>query len=80
MIGFNRPMHNGRRIVPSGIKAWLRNRGLHWPCFCSLVLGQTSSSQIVESMGGDVLVFCHDDMSKCRFYRMLQFIAHLILF
>lgn len=64
-----RPLWRGERITPTGIKAWLRNRGLHWSCFCALVSGSSHSTQIVQSAGdGKVYVFCSEYPSKCHFY------------
>jgi hypothetical protein len=62
-----RPTYHGRRILPHRIKDWLRNRGLHWSCFCSLTLGGSISTRIVESMSGSIFVFCNSPLSVCGF-------------
>ncbi|KAF8230518.1 hypothetical protein L208DRAFT_1281641 [Tricholoma matsutake] len=68
-----RPLWRGKRITPTGIKAWLCNRGLHWSCFCALVSGSSYSTQIVQSAGdGKVYVFCSEYPSKCHFYLNLS--------
>ncbi|KAF8219489.1 hypothetical protein L208DRAFT_1339696, partial [Tricholoma matsutake] len=62
-----------KRITPTGIKAWLCNRGLHWSCFCALVSGSLHLTQIVQSAGdGKVYVFCSEYPSKCHFYLNLS--------
>lgn len=72
------PLHQGKRIVPTGIKSWLRTRGLHWSCFCPLVSGKsTLSTRIVGSFeGGEVLVFCNAYPSNCGFFLNLNTIHH----
>ncbi|GLB33508.1 hypothetical protein LshimejAT787_0103920 [Lyophyllum shimeji] len=71
------PLFQKKRIVPKGIKAWLRTRGLHWSCFCPLVSGKsTLSSRIVESLDGEVLIFCNAYPSNCGFFLNLTSIHH----
>ena len=63
-----RPTHHGRRIFPHGIKEWLRNRGLHWSCFCSLTSGAANkSTRIVESITGSIFAYCNSPYSVCGF-------------
>lgn len=57
---YTRPTFHGRRIIANGIKTWLRNRGLHWSCFCSLTFGGSRSARIVEAVCGDVYAFCNN--------------------
>lgn len=49
------------------IKEWLRTRGLHWPCFCSLTFGGSKSTRIVESLNGRIYAFCNNRSSVCGF-------------
>ncbi|KAF8804229.1 hypothetical protein BYT27DRAFT_7259410 [Phlegmacium glaucopus] len=75
------PTSHGRRIQPNGIKAWLRLRGLHWPCFCSLTSEdpQSLSTQIVEALDGRVYALCHSTPSKCGFRMNLSELYHSAL-
>lgn len=75
-----RPLWNGTRIVPTGIKQWLQKRGLHWSCFCALIGGSSTPSRIVESLQGDVLIFCHHDSSRCGFFSMFIVALCAVLF
>ena len=56
---------DGTLIVATGLKEWLRARGLFLECFCPLVFGisdrESSSCRIVVSLGGDVFAFCNKD-------------------
>ncbi|KAG6819958.1 hypothetical protein H0H93_007038 [Arthromyces matolae] len=81
------PMSNGILILPTGVRGFLRTRGVHWACFCALILGegQTCSSRIVHADSGDVLVFCgrrnagHDCgffMNLTKIYKKLTLRAH----
>jgi hypothetical protein len=70
---YSRPTYHGRRILPHRIKEWLRNRGLHWPCFCSLTFGGSSSSRIVEALSGSVCAFCNSYSSGCGFRSTSRF-------
>ncbi|KAF8058006.1 hypothetical protein FPV67DRAFT_1525424 [Lyophyllum atratum] len=70
------PLYQNKRIVPAGIKSWLRNRGLHWPCFCPLISGKSVSARIVESQQGEVYVFCNEYPSSCGFFLNLTAIHH----
>jgi len=73
MVTIAWPTFNGKRIVPTGIKNWLRARGLHWSCFCGLLSGASESTQIVQSIGdGKVYVFCSSYPPKCHFYLKLS--------
>ncbi|KAF8154586.1 hypothetical protein B0H34DRAFT_676339 [Crassisporium funariophilum] len=64
------PLYCGVKIKPSGIKDWLRARGLHWACFCGMTAasGVHLSAQIVHTIAGDVVVFCHYEPSTCNFF------------
>ncbi|KAJ7508405.1 hypothetical protein B0H11DRAFT_2304323 [Mycena galericulata] len=77
------PAHNGVKIVPTGIRPWLRNRGLFLECFCGFrsALNEPRSCQIVESqVSGDVLAFCHFDHPRCGFKVNLSYVyRHSIL-
>lgn len=67
---FSRPRHNGVKIVPSGLRPWLRARGLFFECFCafSSAPDDPRPCQIVESsLSGNFLAFCHFGHAKCRF-------------
>jgi hypothetical protein len=73
-------MHHGRRILPHRIKEWLRNRGLHWSCFCSLTFGGSRSTRIVEALSGSVYAFCNVQSSVCGFQSRLYFVMwHIVL-
>ncbi|RDB26060.1 hypothetical protein Hypma_006548 [Hypsizygus marmoreus] len=63
------PTHNDVPIVPTGIKAYLRTRGLFWECFCGLVSSVVPrpSRIVVSNVTGDVFVFCHFEHSHCNF-------------
>lgn len=73
-------MRHGRRILPHRIKEWLRNRGLHWACFCSLTLGGSRSTRIIESLNGSVYAFCNDHTSVCGFRSMWSLICRSIVY
>ena len=62
-----RPVYHGRRILAHRIRDWLRNRGLHWSCFCSLTFGGSTSARIVEAQSSRVYAFCRDFPSVCGF-------------
>ncbi|KAF8158437.1 hypothetical protein B0H34DRAFT_674846 [Crassisporium funariophilum] len=68
------PLYRGVKIKPSGIKDWLRARGLHWACFCGMTAasGVHLSAQIVHTIAGDVVVFCHYEPSTCNFFLNLS--------
>ncbi|KAG6848516.1 hypothetical protein H0H93_016357 [Arthromyces matolae] len=82
------PMSNGILILPNGVRTFLRARGVHWACFCALILGdgRTCSTRIVHAAdSGDVLVFCgrrnngHDCgffMNLSKIYKKLTLRAH----
>ncbi|KAK7001957.1 hypothetical protein R3P38DRAFT_2795448 [Favolaschia claudopus] len=64
------PTHNGVKIVPRGIRLWLRTRCLFWECFCALRTesNQPRPCQIVESqVTKDVYAFCHFEHARCGF-------------
>ncbi|KAF5324292.1 hypothetical protein D9619_011396 [Psilocybe cf. subviscida] len=56
---------DGTLIVATGLKDWLRARGLFIECFCPLMFEITDrepcSCRIVVSLGGDVFAFCNKD-------------------
>jgi hypothetical protein len=62
-----RPMQNGIRIKPQGVRAWLRKRGLHWACFCVLEMDTSVSCQIIHALDGRVMAFCSQSPSRCGF-------------
>ena len=62
-----RPMTNGRRIRPQGLRPFLRRHGLHWGCFCSLISDESLSCRIVHTESGLVIAFCHSYPSACGF-------------
>ncbi|KZP09375.1 hypothetical protein FIBSPDRAFT_963990 [Athelia psychrophila] len=58
----------GQPIIASGIREWLRRRGLLWLCFCSLKANGNAalSTRIVDAVeSGDTLAFCHYSPSRC---------------
>ncbi|KAJ7321584.1 hypothetical protein DFH08DRAFT_818441 [Mycena albidolilacea] len=62
MVSVSRPRHNGVKIVPSGLRPWLRARGLFFECFCafSSAPDDPRPCQIVESsLSGNFFAFCH---------------------
>ncbi|KAJ7631406.1 hypothetical protein DFH06DRAFT_1140647 [Mycena polygramma] len=64
------PTHNNVKIVPSGIKGFLRNRGLLIECFCAFLSehDDPKSCQIVVSrVTNDVFLFCHYPSARCAF-------------
>ncbi|KAJ7147500.1 hypothetical protein C8R43DRAFT_1129735 [Mycena crocata] len=63
------PVHNGLKIVPTGIKSYNRNRGCLFECFCAFTADADTplSCQIVESLAGEVLGHCHFDRPRCEF-------------
>ncbi|KAJ7505091.1 hypothetical protein B0H11DRAFT_2343523, partial [Mycena galericulata] len=64
------PTSKGTKIVPSGIKNYLRSRGLFLECFCAFGLDSDhprSCQIVVSSVTGDVLGFCHFDHPRCQF-------------
>ncbi|KAG6823882.1 hypothetical protein H0H93_002886, partial [Arthromyces matolae] len=71
------PTHNGVPVLPSGLRAYLRARGLHWACFCAMLLpeGQSCSCRIVQSkQDKHVMAFCGEPMKgiKCGFFMNLS--------
>ncbi|KAF9521589.1 hypothetical protein CPB83DRAFT_841147 [Crepidotus variabilis] len=48
------PYNSGVKIGPHRLKYWLRSRGLHWPCFCGMLTDTSTSSRIIDTLGGDV--------------------------
>jgi hypothetical protein len=65
-----RPLQDGIRVLPFRMKTWLRNRGLHWPCFCALISETSVSCQIVRTYSGQVMARCTDS-SKCEFDELI---------
>ena len=76
-----RPMTNGVCLEPTGLRAWLRRRGLHWSCFCPLETGEPLSCQIVHGKNnGHVIAHCGQYPSHCGFRRKSSiFLSHLVL-
>ncbi|KAG6847940.1 hypothetical protein H0H93_004721, partial [Arthromyces matolae] len=77
------PIRNGSLILPTGIREYLRTRGVHWPCFCALLLGNgaTCSSRIVHSRDtGEVFAFCGRKSSgfDCGFFMNLSKTFHTV--
>lgn len=72
------PTHNGIPIQPSGIRAWLRLWGLHWACFCSMLLpkGETCTTRITESGTKAVpqtIITCGGEVTQdCGFHMILN--------
>ena len=66
----SRPTLHGTRIEATGIRAWLRRRGLHWPCFCTLEAGESVSCQIIHTLSGRVVAYCGQSPSYCGFQSM----------
>ncbi|KAJ6452182.1 hypothetical protein C8R47DRAFT_1229530 [Mycena vitilis] len=64
------PTHNNVKIVPSGIRGFLRNRGLLIECFCAFLSehDDPKSCQIVVSkVTNHVFLFCHYPNAQCAF-------------
>ncbi|KAF8868981.1 hypothetical protein CPB84DRAFT_1856883 [Gymnopilus junonius] len=55
-------------ITPTGIRHWLRIRGLHWPCFCASTVDTSVSSRIVVYASTSyVYALCHKQQFGCGF-------------
>jgi len=69
-LSWLRPSYKGIKIKPSGIKEWLRARGLHWGCFCGMTASPNVylSSRIIHTAKGNVYVLCHHEVSSCKFF------------
>ncbi|KAJ7754675.1 hypothetical protein DFH07DRAFT_773662 [Mycena maculata] len=64
------PTSKGNKIVPSGLRQFLRLRGLFWECFCAFGTdtNEPRSCQIVVSACTKIIwAFCHYDEPRCRF-------------
>ncbi|KAJ7242719.1 hypothetical protein C8J57DRAFT_1526082 [Mycena rebaudengoi] len=62
------PTNKGVKILASGLKQYLRTRGLFLECFCAFGSDEPRSSQIVVSnVTNDVFGFCHSNPSRCEF-------------
>jgi len=71
MLTLIRPLSNGRRILPKGIRNHNRRHGLVWGCFCNLLSENCLSCQIVHTDSGAVMAFCNTYPSTCGFQSML---------
>ncbi|KAF8997021.1 hypothetical protein BDQ17DRAFT_1429369 [Cyathus striatus] len=72
------PTYMGNRIAPANIRQWLRDRLLHWPCFCALAAedGVSCSCRLVNAMDGNVYAFCQNSPSTCNFFLDISKIYH----
>lgn len=74
---------DGGRILATGLKEWLRARGLFIECLCPLVLDSLESRdprscRLVESTGGDVFAFCNQESNGCGM-RSKQIVQYTVL-
>ncbi|KAJ8475500.1 hypothetical protein ONZ45_g15591 [Pleurotus djamor] len=64
----------GERIVPDGIRDYLRRRQKLWVCFCAVVSGEPTSCRIVDGeTTGETYAFCYFNPSRCGFFNIPSF-------
>ncbi|KAF6740901.1 hypothetical protein DFP72DRAFT_1127746 [Ephemerocybe angulata] len=73
-------LHGGDYILDTGLREWLRARGLHISCFCVIRLKRPTSCRIIHEMGGDVVAKCHFKDPECPFFLRLSVIRRRTMY